>query len=51
MNKRSDLAFVDLKVNAGPFAELVDQVKKDDHVLVRVSNEGSVARVSLASKL
>ena len=51
VNKRSYLAFVGIKMNAGPFAELVDQVKKDDHVLDRVGDEGSVDRVPFAGKL
>jgi hypothetical protein len=38
-------------MNTGPFAESVDQVKKDDHVLDRVGDEGSVVRVPLVGKL
>ena len=51
VNTRSDLAFVGIKMNTGPFAEFVDQVKKDDHVLDRVGDGGSVVRAQLASKL
>jgi hypothetical protein len=51
MDKRSDLVFANIKVNAGPLAELVDEVKKDHHVLHRVDDEGSVIRVPLAGKL
>jgi len=51
VNKRSDLAFVGIKMNAGPFAEFIDQIKKDDHVLDRVGDEGTVVRVPFAGKL
>jgi hypothetical protein len=51
MDKRCDFAFADIKVNARPLAELVDQVKKDDHVLNRIGDESSVIRVPLAGKL
>ena len=51
VDKRSDLAFSGIKVNARLFAELVDQVKKDDHVLHRVGDERSVIRVPLVGKL
>ena len=51
MNKRNDLAFVGIKINAEPFAELVDHAKKDDHVLDQVGDESSVVRVPLAGKL
>ncbi len=45
VEKCSDLAFADIKMNAGPLAGLVSYVKKDDHVLPRVGNEISVIRV------
>ena len=51
VNKRGDLAFADIKMNAEPFAELVDQVKKDDHVLHRVGNKSSIIRVPLVGKM
>ncbi len=51
VDKRSYLAFVGIKTNAGHFAELLDPVKKDDHVLHRVGDESSVIRVPLAGKL
>ena len=51
VNKRSDLAFVGIQMNAGPFAELVVQIKKDDNVLDRIGDEGSVVRVPLDDKL
>ena len=51
VDKRNYLAFVDIKVNVGPLAKLVDQVKKDDHVLHRLGDESSVTRVPLAGKL
>ena len=33
---RNDLAFVGILVNAGQYAELIDHVDKDDHVLHRL---------------
>jgi len=51
VDKRNDFEFVDIKVNAGPRTELVEHVKKDDHVLHRISDESSVICVPLASKL
>jgi hypothetical protein len=38
-------------VNVGPFAELVDQIEKEDHALCRVGDEMTVFGVSLAGKL
>ena len=51
VNKHIDLAFVIIQMNTGSFAELVDQIKKDDHVLDQVGDEGSVVHVPLAGKL
>jgi hypothetical protein len=51
VDKRSDLAFADIRVNAGSLAELVDQVKKDELVLHRVGDESSAICVPLVGKL
>ena len=51
VDKHSDLAFVGIKMNAGPFPELVDQVKKDDHALHKVGDESYGIRVPLDGKL
>jgi hypothetical protein len=51
VDKRSYLAFFGIKVNAGPFAKLVDQVENDDHAFHRVGDESSVIIVLLAGKL
>ena len=51
VDKRINIVFAGIKVNAGSFAELVDQVKKDDHVLHRVGDKSSVNRVPLAGNL
>ena len=51
VDKRSDFAFVDITVNVGQRTELVDHIKKDDHVLHRINDESSVIRIPLASKL
>ena len=51
VDTRSYIAFAGIKVNAGPFAELGDLVKKDDHVLHRVGDESSAIHVPLAGKL
>ena len=51
MKKYSDLVFVGIKMNAGPFVDLVDQIEKENHVLRRVGDESSVIRISLAGKL
>ena len=48
VNKCGDIVFVGIKINDGPFAELVDQMEKGDHVLNRVGDESSVIRVPLA---
>jgi hypothetical protein len=49
--KRGNLAFFCIKMNAGPSAELVDQVKKDDHVVHRDGDESSVIRVPFDGQL
>jgi hypothetical protein len=51
VDTRNDIVFAGIKVNAGPFAELVDQVKKDNHVLHRLGDERSVIRVPPVGKL
>ena len=51
MDECGNLARVGIKMNAGPFAELVCQIKKGDHVLYRVGDESSVIRILLAGKL
>ena len=51
VDKCSILTFVAIKAYAGSFAELVDRVKKIDHVHHRVGDESSIIRVKLASKL
>jgi len=33
VDKRSNLAFADIKANTGPFAKLLDQIKEGDHAL------------------
>ena len=43
-----DIASVAIKMNVGPFTELVDHVEKGDHVLHIVSDESSFIRVPLA---
>ena len=51
MDKCGDLAFVGIKMNAGPFAELVGEFEKGDHVLHRVGDESSVIRMPLPGRL
>ncbi len=51
MNKCGNLAFIHIKVIAGPFTKLVDKVEKDDNVVHRVGDESFVVRVPLASEL
>ena len=46
-----NLAFVGIKMNAGPFAELVDQIEKGDKVLHRVGDESSDIHIPLAGEL
>jgi len=50
VDKRINLAFPGIKKNAGPFAELVDHVKKANYAFHRVGDESSVTRVPLAGK-
>ncbi len=51
VDKYSDLAFADIKMNAGPHTELVNKIKRDDNVLHRVGDESSVIRVPFAGRL
>jgi hypothetical protein len=51
VNKCGDLAFIDIKVNAGPLAESVHKVKKDDHILHHVGDESAVIRIPLVGKM
>jgi hypothetical protein len=51
MDECGNLARVGIKMNAGPFAELVCQIKKGDHVLYRVGDESSAIRIPLEGKL
>jgi len=46
-----NLAFVGITMNAGPFAKLVYQIKKEDDGLYRVGDESSVIRLPLGGKL
>jgi len=48
VDKRSDLAFIYIKVNVRPFAELVNEVNKGYHVFDRVGDERAVVRVPFA---
>ena len=51
LNKCGNLAFIHIKVNAGPFAELVYQVEKDDHDVHRDGADRSVIIVPFAGEL
>jgi hypothetical protein len=51
VDKCGDLAFVGIKMNAVPFAELLVKVEKGDHVLHRVVYESSVVRVPRVGQL
>ncbi len=46
-----NLAFTNTKANTRPLAKFVHKVKKGDHVLRLVSDEGSVIRVPLVGEL
>ena len=51
VEKCGNLAFIGIKMNAGPFSELVEQFEKGDRVLHRVCDESLVIRIPLAGKL
>ncbi len=51
VDTHSDPAFIGIQINAGPFAELVDQVKNDYHLLHLDGDESSVILVPLAGKV
>ncbi len=51
LEKCGNLAFVGIKMNNGPFAVLIDQIEKGDHVFHRVGDESSIIRIPLAGKL